>query len=416
MTAALQTLLMEHFRATAPAVNGQPFLAFELGTPIPDETFHLPADNPAYSPALALEYLSQQANMAPRVQDGVLFETSNRIDNLFEVLLIGAVPVDTSGMELLGLVKRRARAAFDETLGSVASAAIERFRPTHADPVNWYDQQATDNWTTLRLNQVDNPPPPPDHGGSAPPRSLMLRTWMPAPEPLRSRLAEPVSMHLVRAFREPPPVVLPFVIAPLDTAVEASPVAERSMQHVMLAHRRRLIEALVEPPDARVRMVHDAMRLHPERVAPAVNDAPAITPPPTPPVQADGFSITVEVCLVHLRRPWLADGLLNLTNWCVPTVAKGTFSDGTGPGTSTPLAVLPVACVFIRKLAISAHWTDDDKSHAESSSHLGTFSLLGRRFDQNSALLSVDGMQTIAWICQPLPVLPPQDPTPTDPA
>jgi hypothetical protein len=150
-------------------------------------------------------------------------------------------------------------------------------------------------------------------------------------------------------------------------------------------------------------------RFRPERIGPMLGDLPVIAAPAAPPVMSDGFSISVEVCLVHLRRSWLADGLLNLKSWFVPTVTKGSFSDGTGRGNSTPLAVLPIACVFIRNLAIKARWTDEDRARAETSSHLGTFALLGRSFDQNSATLTTEGMQAIAWICQPMPVLPPRD-------
>jgi hypothetical protein len=379
MTTALHTLLMDHFRAATPAMGGQPFLAFELGTPIPDETFHLPADNPDYSPAVALEYMSIQANVAPSVQDGVMFGTSNRIDNLYEILLLGATPVDASGMALLGTVKRSARASFDDTLGTVTSAAIERFRPTHSDPINWYDQNAAGNWTKLALDQF-NLPPSSAGGGTGDggtPHSPSLLMWRPAPAQLQSVLAERVSTDAVRKFR-----------GQADMETRRTAVAES------IAARKAWSHATLEP----------------DRIVPMLGDLPVIAAPAAVPVTSDGFSISVEVCLVHLRRPWLADGLLNLKSWFVPTLAKGSFSDGTGPGNSTPLAVLPIACVFIRNLAIKARWSDEDKAHAESSSHLGTFALLGRSFDRNSATLTVEGMQAIAWICQPMPMLPPHDP------
>lgn len=444
MTTALQTLLMDHFRATAPTVDGQPFLAFELGTPIPDETFHLPADNPAYSPAVALEYLSHQANVAPRVQEGVLFETSNHIDNLYEILLMGATPVDPSGMELLGMVKRSARASFDDTLGTVTSAAIERFRPTHADPINWYDQTASGNWTKLGLDQFDDPPPPPPAGGGGggggTPRSPFLLMWRPAPEQLQSVLAERVSAHGVEKFREQAVKVIQQTAGletaqPAETAVAAtravaaSPHLTTRREFHMRAHGLRdsvsdhpgphsaaATAALAESTEAIIadnthsNAMLAAARFKPVRIVPKLGDLPTIVAPPAPVVTSDGFSISVEVCLVHLRRPWLADGLLNLKAWFVPSVAKGSFSDGSGPGNATPLAVLPIACVFIRNLAIKARWSDADKAHTETSSHLGAFALLGRKFDQNSATLTVEGMQAIAWICQPMPVLPPQDP------
>ena len=391
LTATLRTLLMEHFRATTPAAEGQPFLAFELGTPIPDETFRLRPDDPEYSPAVALEYLSHQANVAPRVQDGVLFETSNRIDNLYEILLAGATPIDAGAIDLLGRVKRSALESFDSTLGTVTSPAIERFRPVHADPVNWYDQAANGNWTRLALDQFDEPPPPPPPppgggggggGGFSPggtPKSPFLLMWRPVPKALRSVLSEPVTTAGVRRFKEQaaadPQRLAGGRALPVDTTAASG-----------AAGRGRL------------------------RLGPLLGDLPVIAASAASHVTSDGFSIAVEVCLVHLRRAWLGDGLLNLTNWFVPSVAKGSISDGTGPGNTTPLSVLPVACVCIRNMAIKARWSDADRAQVETSSHLGAFALLGRRFDHNTATLTIEGMQCIAWICQPMPLLPPLDP------
>jgi hypothetical protein len=384
LTSTFQTLLMEHFRATAPPADRQPFLTFELGTPIPDETFHLPPDNPEYSPALALEYMSHQANVAPRVQDDLLFETSNRIDNLYEILLMGATPTDAASLELLGHVKQTARASFDNTLGSLTSPAIERFHPVHADPINWYDQTENSNWTRLTLDRFDEPPPPPpprphsgggggSTGGGGGFRPGQLLMWRPAPADLRPLLSERVTTAGVNRFRE----------------------------HALVGIRRLAAEHAVSPRIAQ-----------PQRLGPLLADAPLVAAPGDAPplVTSDGLSIEVEVCLVHLRRPWLADGLLNLTNWFVPAVAKGAFSAGAGPGDATPLAVLPVACVCIRNLALQARWNDSDREHVETSSHLGAFALLGRRFDHTTATLTVDGMQLIAWICHPMPVLPPSEP------
>jgi hypothetical protein len=372
MTTALRTLLMEHFRATTPAVEGQPFLAFELGTPIPDETFRVRADAPDYSPALALEYMSHRANVAPRVQDGVLFETSNRIDNLYDILLTGAAPIDAGAVELLGRVKRLARERFDNTLGSVTTSAPEPFRPVHSAPINWYDQTAGGNWTRLALNRFDEPPPP------APPplptptprprppggeKSPLFEMWRPVPKGLQAVLSDPPTAAGVRLFQD------------------------RTSGNVLAAGAG------------------------PRRFGSLLGDSPVIAAAPAVPhVTSDGFSVSVDVCLVHLRRPWLGDDLLNLTNWFVPTLAKGSFSDGIGPEDAPPLSVLPVACVCLRNLAITARWSDADRAQVEVSSHLGAFALLGRRFDHNTATLSVDGMQAIAWVCQPMPLLPPHDP------
>jgi len=362
LTATLQRLLMEHFHATAPGSEGQPFLAFELGSPIPDETFHLPADNPDYSPAVALEYMSHQANMAPRIVDGVLMETSNRIDNLYEMLLVGSIPATAESVDLLGMVKSSALASFDVTLSSSLGNPLERFHPVHADPINWYDAQELGNWTRLSLDRFDDPPPPPPppptspSPGSGPgfdsPPSHFPLMWRPVPRKLQLLLARPASPASLRQF---------------DLHATTAEAAMRPRGH-----------------------------------------APTASAPM--PVTSDGFSITVDVCLVHLRRPWFSDGLMQLDNWFVGGVPQGQLCSGRGPRSTTPLSVLPIACVCIRNLAISARWSDTDRGQLETSSHLGTFALLGRRFDNETATISVAGMQAIGWICEPLPELPPRQP------
>jgi hypothetical protein len=130
------------------------------------------------------------------------------------------------------------------------------------------------------------------------------------------------------------------------------------------------------------------------------------------PVAADGFSIDVDMCMVKLSRPWLSDALLTLPGWYIAGVARGSFSAGTGAGDSGTLPLLPTACIFIRNLNLHAQWSDADRQVIESSGGLGSFSLIGRKFDTNSATLTVPGMQSIAWMYQTLPVLPPSDPPP----
>lgn len=393
MTAALRSLLLDHFFGSTPQAlgdpkPGDPIFAFELGTPVPDETFRLPPGSPQYSPAMALEYMSNQADIVPRIQGDVLFETFSRFDDNYEILLTGALPVNADASELLGQVKRSASAVFDETLGSIVPPGIGRFRPVLADPVSWYDQTAEQNWTTLSLNQSDNPPPPPSSttpgGPSGPfvphtggPHEILMR-WRPVSHNMQAALAQPVSMQSVRLFRE---------------------AKEREVSH---AGGQGAAEAIL-PSDSLDRSFrHRALRLGPLVASAPSRGAPLVT--------SDGFSFTLETCVVRLRRPWLSDGFLNLHNWFVTGVAKGSICAGNGSESETPLSVLPLACVCVRNVSIKAQWTTADRQQVEISSHLGAFALLGRQFDQNTATLTVPGMQLIAWICQSLPALPPLDP------
>src|SRR3954462_2179883 len=145
MTDVFHRLILARFRGTAPASDGAPFLALELGPSAPDEAFHDPPGNPEYLPAIALEFLSHHANVAPRVRDAMFVHTGSAVDGQYELLLFGSRLVDASPFDLFAKVRSDAEAAFDETLGSSIPPGIGRFHPVFGDPVNWYDQSVADN-------------------------------------------------------------------------------------------------------------------------------------------------------------------------------------------------------------------------------------------------------------------------------
>jgi hypothetical protein len=415
---ALEQLLLEHFKSINTGSATQPFLAFELGTPIPDTTFRNPADTTKYSPALALEYLSHRANAVPSIQQHLFVETSNTVDGLYEILLLGSTPVDTDSMELLGAIKRSAQSAFDMRL-QAESGISEQFRPTHGDPVDWYDQSAATNWTTIHVSKADKPATPsPTPLPSPTDYSKSLLQWSVAPVEFRSQLGRPAAelsigaiaaMQVVPSARETTIQTAPeaFQRANLSRfTMRAAPfVAEAEMTQVNPAFAATIANTQFRREVAFRH--HAGFGLGGD--APPVPPTPP-APPPQPEVSSDAFSIDVEISIVKLRRPWLSDGLLNLKGWFVPSAAKGSFSDGTGVGDQGVLPLLPVACVLIRNLSIHAQWSEDDQKNLENSTHLGAFGLQGRSYDRNSATLKVDGMQSVAWICDPLPVLPPADP------
>lgn len=416
---ALDDLILEQFKARSEGGGNEPFLAFEMGTPIPDETFHLPPENPSYSPALALEYMSHHANTVPHVHDRLFERTGKTIDGLYEILLLGAAPVDPASMELLGGIKNSAKIAFENTLGS--SVGVEdRFRPTHADPVNWYEAAANDNWTTIKVDRTSAPAP------SAAPRPIdpRLVQWRLASQAVRPMLSTPVSIQTLSE-------VVSLQSAAAKAAAAPAPPARREL--FMASGAQALgVRAAFRPAEAARTMETNAAAGAAFRMA----AQPAETPHPAPrfahsftdradlevttaaftapsaqaPVSSDGFSISVDVCVVNLRRPWLSDGLLNSKGWYVPTYSQGAFSGGAGVDDPGIFPVLPIACILVRNLTVKAQWSDQDQGNVENSTHLGSFSLLGRHYDRTSATLTVPGMQSAAWICDPLPLLPPADP------
>ena len=122
-------------------------------------------------------------------------------------------------------------------------------------------------------------------------------------------------------------------------------------------------------------------------------------------VVTEQFGISVDICLVNLQRPWLSDAFLNVRGWFIPGFEKGEFSNGNDQEDG-PFAILPTACILIRNLQITATWSEADRAVVEQAANLGTFSLFGRSFDSNTATLAVPGMQSIAWVCEPMPLLP----------
>src|ERR1017187_1295467 len=414
---ALEQLLLAHFKSINSGTATQPFLAFEVGMPISDAALRNPADTTKYSSALALEFLSHRANTVPSIEERLFVETSNTVDGLYEILLRGSNPVNAANMELLGAIKRTALAAFEDVLQAEGGVS-EPFHPTHGDPEDWYDQANTGNWTSLHVDRADNPITPTALASApAPVYSKRLLQWNLAPMEFRSELNKPaaeVPLSTLVAMRAAPlAAATPFRPAPalqlakMSLAMTVAPVARTTRA---AQFNPAVFASSRSPIQRKVVLTQEGRRLADE----TVSTPPPATPPPTPQpaVSSDAFTINVDISIIKLRRPWLSDGLLNLGGWFVPSAAKGSFSDGTGATGTGHLPVLPVACVLIRNLSVHAQWSESDQNNIENSTHLGAFGLQGRTYDRNSATLTVPGMQIVAWICDPLPVLPPADAPP----
>ena len=442
---ALHDLILERFRAERGGEIGKAFVAFEFGTPIPDDTFRLKDESRTLSPELAIEFLSQHANTVPEVKDMLFRRRPYTVEAQYGLMLAGASPIDGSSMELLGAVKREATADFDQRLGSLIGPY--RYRPVYATPVNWYDAAHTENWTHVAIDRRDTAPPE-----GTPPLNPKLHMWRLAPQAMQPALAHPVSLATIQRLEVTAATQSAELVKRprLKTHVTEQPEFQRMIVHhaepmAGAMARARTFEAVRAPQarfDAR-RLGRDTavsqVALHnpASRFAVALGGA-AATPPaaatPVAPVTmmtsllsvnasfqlakaieadatpqqvvSDQFGITVDICLVNLHRPWLSDALLTLPGWFVPGFVKGEFSDADGEEDG-PFAVLPTACILIRNLQIKAEWSDQDSGAIEHAANLGGFNLFGREFDRNTATLVVKGMQSIAWVCEPMPLLPP---------
>jgi hypothetical protein len=438
---SLHDLILERFKAERGGNVGNAFVAFEFGTPIPYDTFRLRDDDHTLSPELAVEFLSQHANTVPEVKDMLFRRRPFTVDAQYGLMLAGATPVSASGMEMLGAVKRDAEPEYDKKLGSLIGPY--RFRPVYATPVNWYDEAATESWTHLAIDRTDTPPPRPQGQPTLNPK---LQMWRLASEAVQPVLRQRASTMTLRQMELSPSLAQRELVKPSRAHLRAAVASNSTSMHRTDATDRVSVTRAAAFREAALRPAGrtfggDAVtRFGRARdFAAIVADGHVAQPAPSPEpaavkigslvaldaswkiavlldagakqqdVVTNRFSIQVDVCVVSLYRPWLSDALLSLPGWFVPGYDKGEFSDRTNE-LDGPFAVLPTACILIRNLNITAQWSEQDHAAIENSVNLGSFNLLGRSFDRNSATLTVPGMQSIAWVCEPMPLLPPENP------
>jgi hypothetical protein len=129
------------------------------------------------------------------------------------------------------------------------------------------------------------------------------------------------------------------------------------------------------------------------------------TPQPT---QSDGLSMSFDYCIVRLDRPWLSMDFLGSPGWYVTGVPAAGLSNGSDLSGTYPFCAIPTALVAIKSLTVSANWSGGDKTAAQSAVAVGVFSLAGSQFDGQT--LSCPGIQIVAWVCTPTPLLPPNSP------
>ena len=120
-----------------------------------------------------------------------------------------------------------------------------------------------------------------------------------------------------------------------------------------------------------------------------------------------GYSVGFDYCIVNFDRPWWDEVFLTSPDWSMPGFQRGQIASGSAANTaSTAITLITVGMVVLRNLKITASWTDEERDQLTSGAlNLGPFSLTGA--DVNNQTLTRAGMQTLAWICQVPPILPP---------
>ena len=412
---ALHDTVQQHLGATA---SGSCLIAFESGTPIPNETFRLNDEARTLSPALAQDFISNLADTLPEVAESLFSRRMATVEATYGLILAGAMPADAAATALLGAARGKAETDFDVEIDAL-QAGLGRYRPVNAIPSNWYDLSADGNWTTISIGAADDPPL------TRQPRrfSPALTEWKTLDPGDKMILVKPLDVQLFEP--EPSPSVVeashttdPHTVVAKPSAVAINKVFLRNAvltedPQLRLNHqtvqrvsaRRNFSETAIKSgmilkqrTGSNKLSVYTAARLRTLTDIVAANATPK-------PISTDSLSISFRLCLVQMNRPWFSQALLSLPGWYLPGFSKGSLSDAVS--LTAPMALVPTACILIRDLSIKGQWSEEDKATVANAASFGPLSLLGRDYDDGAATITVAGMQSIGWVCERMPILPP---------
>jgi hypothetical protein len=339
----------------------------KYGSVIGDADFRPPQD-PAgpVLPALARERFSDLVNRIPRVCDdglNVVLSADSVDDTYFFRLLSPSQGADAA------LKAEAIQRWNNQTLESLDGTMLQ-FKPSDASPAAWYDE-SSDVWTshsfTVTAAQHDPPATDPGLWRLRVDPGVLRRIAIPLPvQPVQPEPVEPVEQPM-RRFRAAP------VLSRLA-------VRDRPIVHADLLSQVRDLSV-------RDRLV----------VSQAIAEQA-----PTQPVTTPALTVSFSYCLVHIDRPWWVDAFVNSATWSVPGLAVGALSDAAAPG---GMAHLTVAVLVVKDLTITGSWTGEDATAAAEADGLGPFKVEPGLSATGS--LTHTGLQTVGWLLQPLPALPP---------
>jgi len=140
---------------------------------------------------------------------------------------------------------------------------------------------------------------------------------------------------------------------------------------------------------------------------------PSTEPPPPPPVTTLATRLTLDHMMVMVdRSQWWHQDIVEDPGWYVAGLRKGAWVD-VPPAASTVYA-LPVALLLVQNLTLNGSWSSAETTTLTAPGMmLGPFHLGGAPVtseSDGSMSISVPGIHLAGLFCQPLPVLPPNDP------
>lgn len=406
--------------------------------------------NPAgpYDPGYAEETFSFLSNIAPSFDPTHFINSGFEVDDLYQLVISGAVP---AGAALDQLLTNPAYRLFSDAQFEFVSARRGSrkdpgvfYYPCQAVPTDWYTEANANSWATFSTGGA--PPPPPlnqsqlgKRGGAA---LLLKGVWQLKPvadeqtlknklqqtiqtkatrltrllRPVSPKSSRPLERNLVLAGGIPAPGVKPVggVVAPPTAAVlqnfirlNASIDLKKQLRPDPLVSTTQLVPALVNQTKIdtnRFEVMSSKLLPFNKKLILSSLLNELLVPQPVSPASKN-FSISFRYTQVTISRPWLKLALLTTRNWYIPGTPADAYATGTATGNTGMFALLPTSFIAIRNLKISANWSAEDRANASKAVAFGPFSTQGSTFINDT--LEMPGLQVIAWLSKLMPALPP---------
>nr|AUN36856.1 hypothetical protein [uncultured bacterium] len=377
------------------------FVAFErIGLTIPLSQFKRSPEDTAFSPDVAAERVAAIVNSMTGISADAFGDTPMKVDDFYDMLLIGATPRtgDEPALRFFADLLAQAKKDFSWAVRASMFLGGPQFHQVQTTPSDWFDADTMGNWT-LYQSSIDSPQAPRAPGLA--PLSLKVATW-------KLDLDLSTIMNGLRVS----PLIRSKVDPTMRRIVSEDPALTGSARQRRAAAAARAMA--VAPGGAPTKRARSAVTLfagsHIDLGSKFILEREIAKEVPTEKVSSDSFKMSFQYCMVKVDRPWLYQPFLQNQSWYVPGHRSGTFSDGRVQDNSGQFPAMPVAFIAIKDLSITANWSIKDADKAQAAAGLGPFSLAGSTF--NGTTLSSTDIQIIGWICTILPTLPPA----TDPA
>jgi hypothetical protein len=399
---------------SAPGSSSYTVLAWP-GIPIdPQEYGNIWAtDNQTGSPE-ALEAFSNLVDEALPSMSAIYEPGATTLATVYSMILNATVP---PGAAPVAKAFDDAAATFAAVVrGSLANAEAQ-FHPSLPRPRHWCDPSGDALWTTVTIGQ-DATSPATGAGGAVSPHPA------PLPASVRTMLVRQ-DLPIWRIAQPPPGTHAADLSAALPAgtvhpSAAATMTAARVVPNVMALRQstQLLSGTLRSAAPAPTISPHLATAVRVPVRLPVSVPVHVPTPPPVQehPLGATQLGTSFRYLRVNIERAWLNPLLFRLAGWSLAGVPAGVISSGSSEANTGVFPLLPIGFVAVRDVRISGTWTDGDKATAKAatsggvSAAFGPFTLAAggsvhAGFDGSS--LTIPGIQIIAWICAPTPVLPP---------